>query len=215
MSSTGRGGQRSPADNYPTPREAVAALLHTLHLPGGNWCEPCAGDGAIVSEVERWRSDVNWWLNEPRFECEERLLALNAGEVTSIDARALGPILPGNLSVIITNPPFSLTMEIVRSLWGRSTHLVILEKITFLGEHQGQQRSRFLRDNPPDVYYIPERLSFTGDGRTDSIPYAWYHWRPGEIRMEGDEMHGRGLLVPLSVQRFRSHSLELCLGGDA
>ena len=67
MSSTKRGGQRSPADNYPTPPWCVYRFLEKgPELPGGLWYEPCAGDGSIIRSVNDRRSDVNWAATEIR-----------------------------------------------------------------------------------------------------------------------------------------------------
>ncbi len=44
--------ERVPRDFYPTPREAVLPLLpHLQH--GDMFLEPCAGDGALVTHLER------------------------------------------------------------------------------------------------------------------------------------------------------------------
>jgi hypothetical protein len=42
--------ERVPRDFYPTPYEAVVPLLPHL-LPGTRYCEPCVGDGALVSHL--------------------------------------------------------------------------------------------------------------------------------------------------------------------
>lgn len=41
--------ERNPRDFYPTPYEAVGPLLPHI---SGQFCEPCAGDGALVSHLE-------------------------------------------------------------------------------------------------------------------------------------------------------------------
>lgn len=61
MSSTARGGKRSPADFYRTPRPTTRALLRNVDLPDGLWCDPCCGDGAIVRAVEEARPLRHWW----------------------------------------------------------------------------------------------------------------------------------------------------------
>jgi hypothetical protein len=44
--------ERVPRDFYPTPYEAVVPLLP--HLPAGmRFCEPCAGDGALMDHLEK------------------------------------------------------------------------------------------------------------------------------------------------------------------
>jgi hypothetical protein len=34
-----------------------------------------------------------------------------------------------------------------------------------------------MRSNCPDVYVLPNRPSYEATGRTDSIEYAWMHWK--------------------------------------
>jgi hypothetical protein len=52
VSATKRGsGVRTPDDAYETPAWCVQRLLEKLQLPGGNWLEPGAGDGAIIKAV--------------------------------------------------------------------------------------------------------------------------------------------------------------------
>jgi hypothetical protein len=43
--------ERIPRDFYPTPAEAVAPLLAHLD-PQTEFCEPCAGDGALIRHLE-------------------------------------------------------------------------------------------------------------------------------------------------------------------
>jgi hypothetical protein len=44
--------ERVPRDFYPTPAEAVVALLS--HLPAQAWyIEPCAGDGALIAHLDK------------------------------------------------------------------------------------------------------------------------------------------------------------------
>lgn len=42
--------ERTPRDFYPTPKEAVTPLLAHI-LPGTRFCEPCAGDGALIDHL--------------------------------------------------------------------------------------------------------------------------------------------------------------------
>lgn len=44
--------ERIPRDFYPTPPEAVTPLLRHLS-PGTRYCEPCAGDGALIDALTR------------------------------------------------------------------------------------------------------------------------------------------------------------------
>ena len=93
---------RLERDFYPTPAVAVAPLLAHL-APGTVFCEPCAGDGALIDHLvaagHRCRSA---WDIEPG----------RAG----IDRQDARQRLIGNIDCFITNPP-----------WDRETlHAMIL-----------------------------------------------------------------------------------------
>lgn len=84
--------ERVPRDYYPTPPEAVAPLLPHLS-PRTRFCEPCAGNGALLDELVRHghvcarARDI-----EPQREDIERKDALTT--------------LTGNIDCFITNPPW-------------------------------------------------------------------------------------------------------------
>src|SRR5260370_30448823 len=66
--------ERHESDFYATPRWTVHRLLEVLHLPGGNWLEPGAGEGDLIRAVaETGRNDINWTALELRPECKSHL----------------------------------------------------------------------------------------------------------------------------------------------
>lgn len=85
--------ERVPRDFYPTPREAVLPLLPHL-APGTRFCEPCAGDGALIDHLEAagHRCAVAWDIKPKRDDIWQR------------DALTR---LVGNVDCFITNPPWS------------------------------------------------------------------------------------------------------------
>jgi len=84
---------RIERDFYKTPYEAVVPLLPYLR-PGTRFCEPCAGDGALIDHLTRHghvcarARDI-----EPRRDDIDRKDALTT--------------LTGNIDCFITNPPWS------------------------------------------------------------------------------------------------------------
>lgn len=184
MSSTNRGGQRSEADFYPTPAWCVRRLIEAAALPGGRWLEPAAGRGDIIRAVDAARSDVTWTAVELRPECRPALAAatgsarrVRIGDFTKLAADELGPV-----DVVITNPPYSIAMEMLEhALTLRATGVVMLLRLNFLASGA---RASFMRKHVPDVYVLPNRPSFSGRG-TDSIEYAWFVWHPGRRRRFG------------------------------
>jgi hypothetical protein len=87
--------ERIPRDFYPTPYEAVIPLLP--HLPErSTFCEPCAGDGALISHLERHgHSCPIAWDIEP--------------QAPGIDAFDALKSMAVNVDFYITNPPWERT----------------------------------------------------------------------------------------------------------
>ena len=86
-----------PRDYYPTPEKAVAPLLD--HLPREiSFCEPCAGDGRLVSHLEKYFDAVCF------FACDTEP---NADWIIKKDANKLNSEEVEWCEMIITNPPFT------------------------------------------------------------------------------------------------------------
>ena len=86
--------ERIPRDFYPTPYEAVVPLLPHLS-PSTEFCEPCAGDGALIDHlVAVGHECIEAWDIDPKREDIER-----------VDATTGHLIWDG--FVFITNPPWS------------------------------------------------------------------------------------------------------------
>jgi len=163
---THRSGQ-ARIDYYPTPLWCTHRLIEAVDLPGGRWLEPAVGDGAIVRAVNELRSDVQWTTIDIRRECEPDLVA---------DFTWMGcPEIEGSFDVIITNPPFSSALDFVRTALDRAPIVVMLLRLNWLGGGTRARRPAFLREHMPDVYVLPNRPSFDGEG-TDATEYAWMVW---------------------------------------
>ena len=87
--------ERKPRDFYPTPFEAVKPLIKHLSR-NFIFCEPCAGNGALVGHLETrggtcmWASDI-----EPQLESILKRDYSDVGEDECLEA-----------DYIITNPPW-------------------------------------------------------------------------------------------------------------
>jgi hypothetical protein len=187
MSSTNRGGQRSPSDNYSTPSWCTRRILEAVSLPGGVWLDPGAGSGKIIRAVNAVRSDVVWDAVEVRDECLPDLVS--AGATTMITSfLEFGALsLPRRPDIILTNPPYRLAEEFIDlCLPLAKVATVMLLRLNYLGS---QRRSDFMRRFPPDVFILPNRPAFTtnkkGKMSTDSIEYAWFYWPSGKPRQSG------------------------------
>jgi hypothetical protein len=105
------------------------------------------------------------------------------GQVTIGDfvrAHTSGDLGSRRFAVAITNPPFRLAQEFIDAALACADHVVMLLRLNYLAS---KGRWPFMSRHTPDVYVLPNRPSFTG-GKTDSIEYAWFVWRPGP-RSEG------------------------------
>jgi hypothetical protein len=184
ISSTNRGSQRSEADQYLTPPWCVTSLLegsrdslNLLQYAGARWVEPAAGEGNIVRAVNQFFEKngcrlPQWTMVELRPECENPLgkLLLPGDEVVIRDFPE-EYVSNDRFTVAITNPPFRLARDFIEKARRMADVVIMLLRLNFLGS---SWRNQFMRANTPDVYVLPDRPSFRGDGQCDSIEYGWF-----------------------------------------
>lgn len=158
---------RRKNDYYPTP-EGAARVLRTRMGWNDNlrYAEPCVGDGALVRGLgvkPQWSNDIDpAWQATYHFDAADSPLPA-AGW-------------------IITNPPFSRAYEILTNSWSRAdAGVAFLLRLSFL--EPTNKRQEFLCIHPPDKLLVLPRLSFTGDGKTDSVTCAWVIWDHYERRV--------------------------------
>jgi hypothetical protein len=202
-------------DVYSGPSSKLEPRDWALPRGPGIWMEPCAGDGAIIRAVQtffmdEWRDahpgeapatagpnfafgPGHWYANEKRAACRKALKKLPNVGVTIGDFLKFKPDngfpvydngVP-ELDLLITNPPFSLAMEFIlhaRKIFP-GTPLCFLLRLNFL---ESQKRASFFKTAMPDVYVLPKRPSFMGNG-TDATGYGWFIWRPA---LEGPRRFG-------------------------
>lgn len=191
MSSTKRGGKRSPADNYPTPQWCVHRFLEEaeLKLPGGRWLEAGVGNGDIVKATLSLRADVTFTgfdLRETKFLKEPGVPGdFFVGNFLKPEGRVAELFSGPTFDVTIGNPPYRLATEFLYNSLRISTYVVFLLRLNYLGS---DTRSGFMQSHTPDVYVLPNRPSFRPSARgkltTDSIEYGWFVWGP-ERRTQG------------------------------
>jgi 16S rRNA G966 N2-methylase RsmD len=213
MSATNRGKKKAAdeteenkdRDNYETPRWTVRRLFEELYLPNGRWLEPCAGSGRIIEAIDEDRQGaIEMYAVEKRAECKpylevqrnchiycpEDFLTWNIRDVFK---KGTNPYF----DVSFTNPPFSIAFEILSKMLTLSQHVVILQRLNWLGSGVRNEKNEFLRNCMPDVYVIPNRVQFLLNGEFpkheegkhaghkksgDSIEYAFFHWGPVDVR---------------------------------
>jgi len=166
MSATNRGREKIAHEYYVTPAWCVHRLLEALPLPGGLWLEPAVGNGAIVRACGE-RPNTRWITCDIR---EEAKADLTCDFIAVCSAGHFEP----RFTVAITNPPFSLAFPFVKDMRAISEYVIILQRLNWIGG----PRAEWIRQNPCDVFVLPDRPSFAFGG-SDSIEYAWFVWGPG------------------------------------
>lgn len=184
MSATGRGGERSEADFYRTPAWTVHRFLERCQLPGGDWLDLGAGEGDIIRAVQSFCDQprgydigARWTAVELRAQCRpmleevaDHVVIANAISATKRDVGGRA-----KFAVSCGNPPFRHAIDFIHQSLRLARWTALLLRLDFLA---GAERQTFMREHPPDVYVVPDRISFTGDGGTDSTEHAWFVWNP-------------------------------------
>lgn len=193
MSSTRKKKRNGSADNYPTPEWATERFLEEwkdLHSVGNRWLEPSVGDGSILEVCDRFRSGIEWETCDIR-DTRPKLRDLGIGDrQTHVGSFFELPVFdPGagrQWDVVIMNPPFRFTIPFLVRAWELAPVVVLFQSINFGGS---KDRNELLRTRVPDLYLLPDRVSHTGDGKTDSVYPGWHVWGPhppvtaGEFRI--------------------------------
>ena len=166
--------ERNVRDLYPTPHWAIRAVFRRLAIDSDDEViDPCCGDGRIMAVAREygaasWGWDIAPATDFARFD--------SLGETHWGLAR--GPGESERQQAIITNPPFSLALEFVeRALFELpGGPIAMLLPVPFLAS---ETRFRFNTEHPCHVMVLPKRPSFTPDGKTDAVTYAWLVWNYG------------------------------------
>lgn len=160
MSSTT--GNTIERELYPTPVNAVTALMRCIHFrQGDTFMEPCRAGGNIYDAVQLPADQKEW----AEISHGRDYLAWDFGR---------------QFDVIITNPPFSLTEAFLRkslSELAPGGTLVYLQRVNFLGS---KKRVPFWAEIgfPNKTPILVPRPRFVGGG-SDSCEYSWFIWDRG------------------------------------
>ncbi len=222
MSSTRKRKRNGSADNYPTPEWASERFLEVwkdLTNVGNRWLEAGVGDGSILEVCDRFRPGIEWTTVDIR-DTKPALFDLGLEEEqihvgSFFDLPMFDPESGNRWDVVIMNPPFRLTIAFLRRAWALADVVVLFQSINFCGS---KDRNPLLVENVPDLYLLPDRVSHTGDGSTDSVYSGWHVWGPHPAATAGDFRLLKH--TPLSVrkaQRVRVNRArdELTVGIDA
>jgi hypothetical protein len=186
--------ERGPLDLFDTPPKALYPLLHHEPLLAGvtDICEPCCGLGNLVYAM-RGRGIVVHASD---------VLDRGCPDSTTLDFFDM-KAPPGHCRVLLTNPPFRASMDMIEHALAIGFDVVIvLAKVGFLNT-----LDRFHRLHAPGhlrrVFPLAERLqdmhdaNFTGERASQSQLHAWLtidrHYR------------GAATVVPISIGAPAAH----------
>ena len=172
MSATNRSAVRHADDYYATPAWATEALLARVSLPP-LLREPGCGSLAIASVLaEAGHHVVGCDIVRRWADCPAGVEARVGDYLTS------EPIGGG---AVVMNPPFRQAADFARRALSLADGAPVcaLLRLGFLGS--SKTRLDLVGPGSPlaQVIVLARRPSFTGDGRTDAVSYAWFVWREG------------------------------------
>jgi len=169
---------RRANDFYPTPAWATRELLARVAIKGAV-IEPCMGDGAIARVLD----DGGTWvygsdIDRSRPSCSFYGDAANRDLWETIQAT-----MPDDkIDWVVTNPPFNRAAEIVPLAFEFAIEgIAMLLRLSFL--EPVEDRGAWLNEHPPTELIVLPRISFTNDGRTDSVTCAWMVWRKSRLAL--------------------------------
>jgi len=170
--------EKRPRDFYPTPEKAVLPLKE--HLPDGfTFCEPCAGDGVLVTHLEELFRAACF----APFDLEPQQDWITQADTTNLSYDAVQ-----HCDFIITNPPFTWSvLKPMLDSWIKLKPTVLLLPADFM------HNLRFT----PYLAYCHKivsigRIKWIEGSKTSGVEnYAWYFFWPEKEMIENTRFYGR------------------------
>lgn len=151
-------------------------MLEAWVVPIGLTVEPGAGEGAIIRAVDGYQEGGEprpWLAIECRATARGKLEQTGAEVVIGDFLDAAPPSGNRDVAAVISNPPFHSAEEFIRQaarLYPNAERAFLVR----LGFLASEGRCALWKDlGTPSVYVLPNRPSFTPDGKTDSADYCW------------------------------------------
>jgi len=168
--------KRAGADNYPTPLWAIRRFFEALDWDqsgGARWLEPAVGEGSIVSVANEFVPGIEWDVCDLR---DVRPYMVRCGVPEK--RVTVGDFLdntfgPDTFDVVIMNPPFNRLAQFINEATRVARTVICFQSLNMLGS---DDRVEWMKTHVPDTYVLPNRVSHTGDGKTDSVYAAWFVW---------------------------------------
>lgn len=181
MSSTQRGYERHEKDYYVTPVNKIIEFLDMFKkyepeaFTKGIILDPCAG-GDDVHVMSYPKALIHSGIDKSRI----RTIDIRDDSLAEVKGNYLEMELDYKPSVIITNPPFYDSIPIIEKALEDvvdNGFVIMLQRLNFFG---GKNKKPFWDKQLPKYTFIHHRrMSFTDDGKTDSIEYAHFVFQKG------------------------------------
>lgn len=145
-------------------RQQLSGMLN----PWDKLFEPCVGTGNIVKGF----AGAGCWTTadidpsvKPDFVMDSALHANWA----QLDIKGI------KHDWTITNPPFNCAFDILKNALEFSNEgVILLLRLSFL--EPTFERGKWLSEHPPSKIIVLPRISFTNDGKCDSVTTCWMVW---------------------------------------
>lgn len=168
---------RRKNDFYPTPEWATRELLDRVTIRGTVF-EPCVGDGAIARALAGDKTLVYTGDIDPAW---SPMVCGDARERTFW--READALIEDGIDWIVTNPPFNVAAQIVPAAYNHAVKgIAMLLRLSYL--EPVEDRGGWLNEHPPSSLIVLPRISFTNNGKTDSVTCAWMVWRKNAERQQ-------------------------------
>lgn len=159
---------KRPYEFYPTPETITAAFLDRIGVQDMNVFEPCVGQGHMSNVLKKFAKGMHTNDLNPDVFADYHLDATKEESWKIFTDKQ-------DIDFVVTNPPDSKAYEILKNALAYSeVGVAMYLRLSFL--EPCRDRAGFLSSNPPKGLLVMPRVSFTGDGKTDSMTRAWMIW---------------------------------------
>jgi hypothetical protein len=181
LSSTNRSTAREEhiADYYVTPINSIVDFIDEFVITedgnfDGKILDPCAG------------GDIKHHMSYPEaFKKREYIhidtIDIRKDSLAGIKDDYLKTDCKNKYNVIITNPPFNISLNIINKALDdvkEGGWVIMLLRLNYFGSDK--RKPLFEAHMPKYCFVHSKRMSFSDNGGTDSIEYAHFCWHKGE-----------------------------------
>lgn len=177
MSSTNRDTGGKFVDYYRTPMEPIRVFLDEFLV-----CEPAAFRGIVVDPCAGGDADhpMSYPAVLSEYGVHPLTFDLRPDSPAAKHLDYLATPLPPKVKCFISNPPFSSAQEFIEKALREVTEdgfVVFLLRLNFF---ETKKRKPLFDAHPPKYAFVhSERMSFTPDGKRDSVAYMHCVWQKG------------------------------------